>query len=115
MVGNNSIRSGVLLRLVAAGALSLILSIALAATAWQSEARLGAPEYWAWLLTGLQVAAMWFAGSGRSQGWLLGAAVQPAWITYALLTGQIRIHPRLRPVGGCTGLRLPAESMDADC
>lgn len=43
---------------------------------------------WAWALTLMQVAAMWAAGSGRRAGWLLGAAVQPAWITYALLTAQ---------------------------
>lgn len=43
---------------------------------------------WAWGLTLMQVAAMWTAGSGRRAGWLMGAAVQPAWITYALLTAQ---------------------------
>jgi hypothetical protein len=43
---------------------------------------------WAWILTGLQVAAMWSAGRGWSAGWLLGAAVQPVWIAYAFVTGQ---------------------------
>lgn len=44
---------------------------------------------WAWALTLMQVAAMWAVGSrGIRGGWLVGAAIQPAWVTYALLTGQ---------------------------
>jgi hypothetical protein len=57
------------------------------------ESSLGAPAYWAWLLTALQVLALWAAGQRRWWGWLLGAAVQPPWITYAVLTGQIGFIP----------------------
>lgn len=58
-------------------------------TAARSDTRLGAPAYQAWVLTGLQVAALWAAGAGHLWGWPLGAAVQPAWIAYALVTGQV--------------------------
>jgi hypothetical protein len=62
-------------------------------TASGSDAPLGAPAYWSWVLTGLQVAALWAAGTGRSWGWPLGTAVQPAWIAYALVTGQVGFIP----------------------
>ncbi len=52
------------------------------------ESRLGVPQYWPWLLTGLQVLSLWAAGDRRWWGWLLGASVQPPWIAYAILTGQ---------------------------
>jgi hypothetical protein len=45
------------------------------------------------LLTGLQVLALWGAGTKRWWGWLLGAAVQPPWIAYALLTSQLGFIP----------------------
>ena len=78
--------------MAAAAVLSAALSGLLLATA-ADGGRLGAPAYWAWLLTALQVLALWAAGRGRSWGWLLGAAVQPVWITYALLTGQVGFIP----------------------
>jgi len=58
---------------------------------WSSDAgesRLGAPAYWAWLLTSLQVLALWAAGRRLWWAWLLGAGVQPVWIVYAVLTSQ---------------------------
>jgi hypothetical protein len=72
-----------------ATAFSLLLSMLVLATAWGTESRLGAPLYWPWLLTGLQVLALWAAGAKQSWGWLLGASVQPPWIAYALMTGQL--------------------------
>ncbi len=65
----------------------------LLATAAGSTHPLGAPGYWAWVLTGLQVASLWAAGAGRAWGWPTGAAVQPAWIAYALVTGQVGFVP----------------------
>ncbi len=62
-------------------------------TAARTETALGAPGYWAWVLTGLQVAALWGSGVGRAWGWPLGASVQPAWIAYALVTGQVGFIP----------------------
>jgi hypothetical protein len=69
---------------VAAPALSALVLITAAGT----DAPLGAPDYWPWLLTGLQVLALWSAGTRRWWGWLLGAAVQLPWIAYAVDTGQ---------------------------
>jgi hypothetical protein len=48
---------------------------------------------WPWVLTGLQVLALWTAGRGRRIGWLLGGTVQFPWIVYALLTDQIGFIP----------------------
>lgn len=81
--------------LVLAGtsALSLTLSLVVWATAGAGEAGLGAPLYWTWALTGIQVLSLWAAGTKRWWGWPVGAAVQPAWIAYALLTGQVGFIP----------------------
>ena len=76
-------------RLAAAVALSAAACALVAWTSWTNDTRLGAPLYWAWILTGLQVAALWAAGRKRWWAWLLGAGVQPVWITYAILTGQL--------------------------
>ena len=62
-------------------------------TSWTSDTRLGAPLYWAWLLTGLQVVALWAAGRRQWWAWLLGAGVQPVWIIYAIITGQLGFVP----------------------
>ena len=72
---------------------SIGISAVLAVSAFTEESHLGAPAYWAWILTGLQVLALWAAGRQRWWGWLLGAAVQPPWIAYAALTGQIGFIP----------------------
>jgi hypothetical protein len=48
---------------------------------------------WPWVLTGLQVLALWAAGRGLRLGWLLGGTVQFPWIAYALLTDQIGFIP----------------------
>jgi hypothetical protein len=74
--------------LCSAGLVTVLLT-----TAARTDTALGAPGYWAWVLTGLQVAALWGSGVGRSWGWPLGASVQPAWIAYALVTGQIGFIP----------------------
>lgn len=79
--------------LAVAGALSAGGCSLIAWSAWMTETRLGAPLYWAWILTGLQVVALWAAGQKQWWAWLLGAGVQPMWIAYALLTGQVGFIP----------------------
>jgi len=83
-------RSSVLL---SATICSLALSTFVVATAWGVPVRLGALAFWPWLLTGLQVLALWSAGTRRWWGWLLGAAVQPPWIAYAIVTTQFGFIP----------------------
>ena len=80
-------------RLAAAVALSAAACGLVAWTSWTSDTRLGAPLYWAWILTGLQVVALWAAGRRQWWAWLLGAGVQPVWIIYAILTGQVGFVP----------------------
>lgn len=77
------------IRLLSAAAAAAGLSAVVVMTAVGSDAPLGAPPFWAWLLTGLQVLALRSAGTGRWWGWLLGAAVQLPWIAYAVVTGQM--------------------------
>lgn len=69
--------------------LSAGLCLALGASALAVPSQLGAPVTWTWVLTGLQVIGLWAAGRGRGWGWMVGSAVQPAWIVYAVLTGQL--------------------------
>ncbi len=78
-------------------------------TAARSDAPLGAPSYWAWLLTGLQVFALWSAGGGRGWGWLLGAVVQVPWIAYAAVTAQLGFIP-----GCAVSAAVQAQSFLAD-
>lgn len=66
--------------IIVSASLVLLVAFSMPSTAAQ--------RFWAWALTGLQVLAMWIAGSGRRAGWILGAGVQPGWIAYALLTDQ---------------------------
>lgn len=66
---------------------------ALMVSAMGDTTPLGAPRYWPWLLTGLQVIALWSAGSGRWWGWLLGGSVQLPWIAYAVVTTQFGFVP----------------------
>ena len=73
--------------------LSSVITGLLVSSAWTADSPLGVPGYWTWLLTGLQVLALWGAGGKRWWGWVLGAAVQPPWIAYALLTGQLGFIP----------------------
>jgi hypothetical protein len=82
-------RSGLLPAAIGAPVLSLIVVV----TAAGHDDPLGAPTYWPWLLTGLQVLALWAAGTGRRLGWLLGAAVQLPWIAYAIVTAQLGFIP----------------------
>ncbi len=81
------------IRLICATVASLLVSTLVLTTAWGAQSRLGAPLYWPWMLTGLQVLALWSAGVRRWWGWLLGASVQPPWIAYALMTGQLGFIP----------------------
>jgi hypothetical protein len=69
------------------------MSATVIVTAGATESALGAPLFWTWILTGLQVVAMWSAGTQRWWGWLMGASVQPPWITYAAVTGQLGFIP----------------------
>ena len=69
--------------------LSIGITLILVFTSSATETRLGAPLYWSWLLTGLQVLALWAAGAEHRWGWLLGASVQPPWIVYAVLFGVL--------------------------
>ena len=71
---------------------SLAISAAIVATAPGSSALHVAPA-WAWLLTGAQIAGMWLVGNSKPHGWLVGAVAQPAWITYAILSGQYGFIP----------------------
>ena len=86
-------RSSMVGRVLAVAWLSVAVCLAIFVSAQTIETRLGAPAYWAWFLTGLQVTGLWGAGSRRWWGWGVGAAVQPPWIVYALLTGQIGFIP----------------------
>src|SRR6266508_5024630 len=73
--------------------LGIGITLMLLLTSSATETRLGAPLYWSWLLTGLQVMALWAAGAEHRWGWLLGASVQPPWIVYAVLTDQVGFIP----------------------
>ena len=58
-----------------------------------NDSALGAPAMGPWLLTGLQVLALWAAGRQHWWAWLLGGAVQIPWIAYAPVTAQIGFIP----------------------
>jgi hypothetical protein len=73
--------------------LSIGMTLSLVLTSSATETRPGAPLYWSWLLTGLQVLSLWAAGAEYRWGWLLGASVQPPWIAYAVLTDQVGFVP----------------------
>ncbi|NNU27213.1 hypothetical protein [Isoptericola sediminis] len=75
----------------ASGSAAVVVAVLVSAAATSSH--LGAPACWPWLLTGLQVTALWAAGGPRWWGWLLGASVQPPWIAYALVTDQLGFVP----------------------
>lgn len=93
VVESRSARDEATLRLAGAILLSAGVSLAILLSSSTMESRLGAPSWWPWLLTGLQVLALWAAGARHRWGWLLGAAVQPPWIAYAVLTGQLGFIP----------------------
>jgi hypothetical protein len=86
------IQSRIKARLTAGAFASLTLSLAVLTSSGGPEP-LGASPLWPWLLTGLQVLALWASGSDRWWGWLFGAAVQPVWIAYAVVTGQLGFLP----------------------
>jgi hypothetical protein len=70
-------------------ALSAALCLAVTVSSRTEPSDLGVPVYWTWALTGVQVMALWVAGRGQPWGWMVGSAVQPGWIAYALLTDQL--------------------------
>lgn len=70
---------------------SAALSAVMAAT--RRDHGIGLGPAWAWILTALQVTALYAVGRGHGVGWLLGAAVQLCWITYAVLTTQYGFVP----------------------
>lgn len=72
---------------------AVALSVTLILSAWGDTSRFGAPSVWPWLLTGIQVLALWAAGRRWWWGWLLGGMVQIPWIAYAAMTGQIGFIP----------------------
>ena len=69
--------------------LCAVLCLAVAVSSRTDPSELGAPVFWSWALTGFQVMALWVAGRGQAWGWMVGSAVQPGWIAYALLTDQL--------------------------
>lgn len=81
------------MRLLSTAAVSAAVCGFILLTSVGVDTRLGVPQWWPWLLTGIQVTALWAAGAKRWWGWLLGASAQPPWIVYALLTGQLGFIP----------------------
>jgi hypothetical protein len=63
-------------RLLSAALCAFALSAAVVMTTVRNDGALGAPPFWSWLLTGLQVLAPRSAGTGCWWGWLLGSGVQ---------------------------------------
>ena len=92
-IGNGAQGSPIGSRLLYAAFGSVGLSAAVVVTAIGDPTPLGAPRYWPWLLTGLQVIALWSAGTERWWGWLLGGSVQLPWIAYAVVTTQFGFIP----------------------
>lgn len=80
-------------RLTCGGIAALGLSAVVIISAWRNESALGAPTFWPWLLTGLQVLSLWAAGRRHWWAWLLGGSVQLPWIAYAVVTTQIGFIP----------------------
>lgn len=80
-------------RLALAAVCSLGVSVGVLATAATDQSQLGAPAFWPWILTALQVVALWAAGRSFWWGWLLGGSVQMPWIAYAIVTKQIGFLP----------------------
>lgn len=93
MAVTSGVRDDLSWQLAGCIAVSAAISATVVLSAWGTETRLGAPLAWPWLLTGLQVLALSGAGRRLWWGWPLGAAVQPAWIAYAVLTGQLGFIP----------------------
>lgn len=79
------------LAVIAAFAGSVALSAAMTAT--RRDHGLGLGQAWSWILTALQVSALYLLGRGQGVGWLLGAGIQLCWITYAVLTSQYGFVP----------------------
>ena len=85
--------------------LSATLCLAVIVSSRSDPSDLGSPVYWTWALTGFQVMARGSPALGQAWGWMVGSAVQPGWIAYALMTDQLGF------VIGCgisTGVQLSA-------
>ena len=81
------------LPVVAGVGVSTFLCLLILLTAGASTSPLGVPPAWAWILTGSQLLGLWIAGRRSPSGWLIGFVAQPAWIVYALLSGQLGFVP----------------------
>lgn len=79
--------------LVVALTVGAVVSFLVVASGLRHASALGAPAFWPWLLTGLQVLSLWSAGRRYWWGWLLGGCVQFPWIAYAVVTDQIGFIP----------------------
>ncbi|MFJ2205930.1 hypothetical protein [Streptomyces microflavus] len=44
--------------------------------------------WWSWLLTGVGVTGLYFAGRKRALGWGIGLGAQALWVAYAVSTEQ---------------------------
>jgi hypothetical protein len=86
-------RLGIRQHLAGGAAVALGLAIAVIVSSSRDDSALGAPALWPWLLTGLQVLALWAAGRHQWWAWLLGGVVQVPWIAYAVMTDQIGFIP----------------------
>lgn len=78
---------------VEVGAAAIGAGVLVASITLTSIADVGAPESWAWVLTGLQVVALRTAATGNRRGWLVGASVQFPWMAYAVVTAQYGFIP----------------------
>lgn len=43
---------------------------------------------WSWLLTGVGVTGLYFAGRRQAVGWMIGLGAQVLWLAYAITTRQ---------------------------
>lgn len=72
---------------------AIALSALIFVSASPSGASLDAVKRWTWVLTGLQVLALWAAGRHNGWGWLMGGLIQLPWIAYAMTTHQFGFIP----------------------
>lgn len=94
--------------LVWATSATLGLCVLVVATASGDDSALGAPPYWAWLLTGLQVTAMWAAGYRTALG-VAGGRINPASLDRICANDQpVRLHPGLSRIGIGPAIQLSA-------
>ena len=85
--------------------LTALLTFSIVLTSRDVPSRLGVPQYWPWLLTGLQVLSLWAAGAGHR--WA-GLSEQLSSTMDRLLGPHraARLRPGLRHLGGSPDLEL---------